>query len=231
MKAHKPGRDRFQRIGLFGGTFNPIHIGHLSAARDVVHQYDLDRIYLIPSAVPPHKKGGELVSAEQRLEMVRLALGNQDSLRACDVEVKRAGLSYTIDTVRHFNANTPENGQIMFVLGVDAFLDIHTWKAFDDLFNEVAFVVMSRPGSGQWSYNMIQHIRAYIADRISPVYRYSEKDNRFVHPDKKEIHLVSVTPVNIASSQIRKMIQTGQSITPWVAPAVAAYIQEQGLYR
>ncbi len=230
MKPHEPGRDRSQRIGLFGGTFNPVHQGHLYAAKDVLHQMQLDLIYLIPSAVPPHKSGGRLVPAEQRLEMVRLALDDQEQFKACDVEVKRAGPSYTIDTVRYFNRNLSEESELYFVLGVDAFLDIHTWKSFDALFNEVAFVVMSRPGAGQWSDDTVHYVETYIKERISSKYKFIQGEKRFIHPDKKQIHLVSVTPVDIASSRIRAMIRAGQSLSPWVCPEVVAYITKQGLY-
>lgn len=234
MKLNEPSRGRPLKVGLFGGTFNPIHQGHLTAARDVLRRLDLDHIYFVPSAMPPHKSDSQLIPAQQRMEMVRLALGEDDRFKACDVEIQRAGPSYTIDTVKHFNAMAPDGGQLFFVLGVDAFLEIHTWKAFKALFDVSAYVVMSRPGTGQWSEQLRRYVQDYVVRHISSDYQLSLHGDRLVHPLKKTIHLVSVTPVDISSSRLRAVIRAGQPIDlidQWVSPPVARYIETRGLYR
>ncbi len=231
MKTCEFGQDPARRIALFGGTFNPIHRGHLQAALDVLAQFRLDLIYFIPSAVPPHKSKGQLASAQERLEMVDLALAGYAPLLACDVEIQRQGPSYSIDTIRQFKQTADANGRLYFMIGVDAFLEIHTWRAFDLLFTETAFIVMSRPGSGQWSPQMRRQVASYVQEHISSAYRLDPGEAFLAHPRLRKIHLASVTPVDAASSHIREMIRQGHSIAPWVAPVVADYIAQRGLYK
>jgi nicotinate-nucleotide adenylyltransferase len=231
MKHNESSHQRPARVGLFGGTFNPVHQGHLTAARDVLYQLNLDRIYFVPSALPPHKSNDQLVPARQRLEMVSLAVGESNRFCVCDIEIQRTGPSYSIDTVRQFRANTSVGGQLFFVLGMDAFLEIHTWKTFEALFYETACAVMSRPGTGQWTPQMRDYIQDYVANHISSAYRLSDQGDRLIHSRMKTIYLLTVTPVDISSSRLRAMIQAGQSIDAWVCPSVARYIEIQGLYR
>jgi nicotinate-nucleotide adenylyltransferase len=231
MSIPEINREAPRRVGLFGGTFNPIHQGHLQVARDVLERAPLDRIYFVPSAQPPHKNIGNLAPADDRLAMVRLALGDHPRLRVCDVELKRSGPSYSIDTVRACKAELPPGGRLYFVVGVDAFLEIDTWNACDRLFEETAFIVMSRPGNGQWSPEMCRRIENYVSARIAPGYALAPAGDTLEHTRKQPVHLLSVTPMAIASRQIRAMIRQGQAIDAWVAPSVAHYIQARGLYR
>jgi nicotinate-nucleotide adenylyltransferase len=230
MKACKLGRDRSCRTGLFGGTFNPIHRGHIQAAVDVLHAFRLDRIYLIPSALPPHKSDDRLASAADRLHMVHLALEGRQRFEACDIEIRRTGPSYSIDTVRHFKAACGGAKELYFIMGVDAFVEIHTWREFDSLFEHTAMVVMSRPGAGQWSSSMRQHVESYVRNRIDPDYRANLEENRLEHPRLFPIHLTSVTPVDISSSLIRDRIAGGESIADLVPPPVAEYISRKRLF-
>lgn len=223
--------DQSRRVGLFGGTFNPIHRGHLQAAGDVLLRADLERIYFVPSAQPPHKTRGKLAPAEDRLTMVRLALADQPRMRVCDVELKRTGPSYSIDSIRAFKAAMPAGGRLFFVVGVDAFLEIDTWKACDQLFDETAFIVMSRPGTGDWTPALRRRIEDYVRSRIAADYSFSVNGDRLVHPVKQTVHLVSVTPVDISSSRIRAMIREGRAVDRWVPSAVVDHIQTRGLYR
>ena len=110
------------KIGLFGGTFNPVHFGHVKTVLDVKQQFHFDHIYLIPSALPPHKKPDEIARAKDRLEMTRQTFSDKDGFTVSDVELNRRGPSYTIDTVRHFVSRAPENTCISLILGMDAFL-------------------------------------------------------------------------------------------------------------
>lgn len=231
MKSDEFRRNGPLRIGLFGGTFNPLHQGHLQAARDVLQHLDLHCIYFIPSAEPPHKDKRELASTADRLAMVQLALADHPRLKACDAEIRREGPSFSFDTVRQIKSNAPGDAQFHFILGLDAFLEIHTWHRFADLSMETAFAVMSRPGSGLWSAAMCRNVEAYVKQYIANGYRLSDTGHLLRHPRRPDIHLVSVTPVDIASSRIRRMIRGGESITHWVAPPVARYIEERGLYQ
>ena len=231
MKTCEFGHDPARRIALFGGTFNPIHRGHLQAALDVLAQFRLDLIYFIPSAVPPHKSRGQLASSRERLEMVNLALAGHARLQGCDVEIQRHGPSYSIDTVRRFKQTAAPDCRLYFMIGLDAFLEIHTWRAFDLLFAETAFIVMSRPGSGQWSPEMRRQVALYVQERIASEYRLDADEKALAHPSLRKVHLTSVTPVDAASSHIRDLLHQGRSIAPWVTPAVAEYIAQRGLYQ
>lgn len=230
MKLREFGRNRSPRIGLFGGTFNPIHRGHVQAATDVLHAFRLDHIYFIPSALPPHKSSGKLASAEDRLHMVHLALAGHDRLDTCDSEIERTGPSYSIDTVRQFKATAPEGTELFFILGVDAFLEIHTWKDFKGLFEITAMVIMSRPGTGQWSQSLRRHVGNYVKHHVDADYHPADGDKLLIHPRLGDIHFASVTPVDIASSQIRGMLAQGGSIEGLVPPSVAEYIQRRRLF-
>jgi nicotinate-nucleotide adenylyltransferase len=147
------------RLGLFGGTFNPIHIGHLRAAVEVREAFNLDKLLLIPSASPPHKNAGDIASAEDRLEMVRLAVKGTPYLEASDVELARSGLSYTIETLRYFQGHFGPGSTIHFIVGVDAFSEITTWKSYKQLFATAHFIVMTRPGAKVYPHPHIRRVQ------------------------------------------------------------------------
>ena len=144
QRFHKNSGEFLRRIGLFGGTFNPIHLGHIQVVREVKAGFGLNKILIIPSALPPHKEPDGVVDAEDRLEMIRLAFSDDPNFVISDVELKRSGPSYTIDTVRHFKSISPENTKFYLIMGLDAFLEIDSWRSYNDLFLLIPFIVMSR---------------------------------------------------------------------------------------
>ena len=231
MNNLKPTHNTPPRIGLFGGTFDPIHRGHLEAAEDVLQQYGLDRIWIIPCALPPHKTDGALAAAEDRLAMARIAIADRRNLRVSDIEIQREGTSYTVDTLREFSTAFGDGTKLYFLVGIDAFLEMHTWKSYRQLFDFATFVVMTRPGSTLPSLSLRDLILTYTLRHISDGYAFSIDGNALEHPEKKSIYPASVTPVTIASSRIRDMIRNGQSIRQWVDAGVADYIVNKGLYR
>ena len=163
------------RIGLFGGTFDPIHIGHLRAALEVKQGFDLDQIVIIPAAVPPHKKGHAVTDAEDRLKMVELGVSGYSGFSVSDVELQRAGPSYSIDTINHFKTASDKDTEIFFISGLDAFLEIDTWKSYKELLRQTAFIVIARPMfdcediSSRWT-----HLEDFIKNKISSDYQFSE---------------------------------------------------------
>jgi nicotinate-nucleotide adenylyltransferase len=219
------------RLGIFGGTFDPIHRGHLQVAEDVLQQYGLDQIWIVPCAQPPHKAAGALASAQERLEMVRIALKNLKALRVSDVEIQRNGPSYTIDTLTALSAELGHDTQLFFLVGVDAFLEMHTWKSYRLLFSRAAFIVMTRPDSAKQSLSLRELALNYAHQHISDGYTLSKDGRALQHPDKHPIFLAPVTPVAIASTRIREMVHNGQPIDQWVGPGVSDYIVRKGLYR
>lgn len=220
-----------QRIGLFGGTFNPIHLGHELVAQDALQQFNLDQIHVIPCALPPHKIHGTLAPAEDRVEMARLALENQSAIKVSTVETDRPGPSYTVDTLKAFKGMLDEKAALYFLVGVDAFLEIHTWKSYAQLFDLAAFVVMSRPQMDNSPLLLHPLALNYVHGHISDSYALASEGQALVHPKKKSIYLAQVTPMAIASSQIRDKVRVGEPIHQWVNPAVSEYIDEKGLYR
>jgi len=230
MNHPKPAHSEPNRIGLFGGTFNPIHIGHLLAAEYVREQFGLDQIVFIPCALPPHKTDGNLASAMDRLEMVRLALQHRDGLTVSDIEIQRGGPSYTIDTLRGLNSKFKDGTIFFFLMGVDAFLEIHTWKSYLQLLNLTALIVMTRPDAQKQQRPLQSETLAYARRHICAQYAVSEQSGALDHPEKRSIYLASVPPVAIASTRIRDMIRTGRPVHHWVAPDVSDYIENKGLY-
>jgi nicotinate-nucleotide adenylyltransferase len=220
------------RLGLFGGTFNPIHRGHLHVVNAVRCAFDLIKIYLIPAAIPPHKISVDIADAQDRIEMIRLSTTESSHLCVTDVELKRPGPSYTIDTVRYFRSDLPEHAILYLIMGLDAFLEINTWKFYSDLLRLVPCIVVSRPGLGGRDDRSDQSIlENYLISRISSRYTYSMSLSAYNHPKNKPVYWLEVTPCDISSTEIRRRVKSGKSIRNLVPDPVATFIQEKGLYR
>src|SRR3972149_6883120 len=162
-----------KRIGLFGGTFNPIHLGHLRGAEEIREVFNLEEIIFIPSSIPPHKVTEKVIEARHRLEMVKLATANNPYFSISDVELLRPGKSYSIDTLRYFRENQQDN--LFFILGGDAFVEIETWKEFQNLFSLCHFIVMARPGSQENTSS------SPIPGALIPKFRYDPEKEVWIH--------------------------------------------------
>lgn len=220
------------RIGLFGGTFNPIHLGHLKAAKRVKAHFAIDTVVFIPSALPPHKDPINICKPKDRLEMVRLAIAGYQGLSLSDSELKRAGYSYTIDTVCSLKNEYDDDDQLFLLMGLDAFLEIQTWKSYADLFRLIASIVMLRPGVGGADFNQMQTlVDQYLTSIISPRYRYSVEKKCFTHAKLQPVSLYDVAPLDISATAVREQLKRRQSIASLVPPQVAEYIQRKGLYQ
>jgi nicotinate-nucleotide adenylyltransferase len=213
------------RLGLFGGTFNPIHIGHLRAAVEVADAFNLDRLLLIPSARPPHKNTEDMASAQDRLEMVRLAVKGMPSIEASDVELARSGPSYTIETLRYFQDQVGPESTIHFIVGLDAFSEITTWKSYKQLFATAHFIVMTRPGS------KLENLEDFIHTHISRDYECDRTSLLYGHPQWHSIFCFRITHLDISATQIRDSIRQDRSIRFLLPDTVERYIEAKGLYR
>ncbi len=223
------------RIGLFGGTFNPIHNGHLKAVYEVQKRFALDKSYIIPSAIPPHKEQDCVVDAKDRIEMIRLAVASSpdtmESVVISDVELKRSGPSYTIDTLFYFKSILPEDSQIYFILGLDAFLEIDTWKSYMDLFLLTSFIVITRFPAEQNDISIMRKsLENYLQNRISLNYKYSDSQSCYVNNERKPVFFFDVNPLNISSTRIRRLVSMGRSIRLFVPEKVDDLIKTKGLY-
>lgn len=220
-----------KRIGLFGGTFNPVHLGHLWAADAVLKTFGLDGIIFIPSAVPPHKAPQDVEPALDRSGMLRLALA-QTPFTVSDVELKRTGPSYTIDTVRYFQKTGAKDDVFFLMVGVDAFLEMDMWWAYLDLFSAIPMLVMSRPFAGADVHEKIRSlVDRFLKTKVSREYRFSEKEASFFHPSMQPIHLFCHHMLDISATDIRAKVVRGKPIDALVPALVKDYIIEKGLYR
>ncbi len=220
-----------RKIGLFGGTFNPVHLGHVQVIREVKSGFSLDEILIIPSALPPHKKQNTVVDAEDRLEMIRLAFLNDPDFVISDVELKRSGPSFTIDTVRYFRSILPESTKLYLIMGLDAFLEIDTWKSYKDLFLLIPFIVMSRMVRGiDGKPSHWESLGNYLRSRISEGYRFSASQSNYVHDKMQPVFIFDVSPVDISSTTIRQYIKKGISIKRLVPEIIENFIKTKGLY-
>lgn len=219
------------RIGLFGGTFNPIHSGHIQVVREVKEGFPLDKIYLIPSALPPHKKPDNVVDANDRMEMIRLSFSDDSDFIVSDVELKRFGPSYTIDTVRYFKSFLPEKTKCYLILGLDAFLEIDTWKSYMDLFLLVPFIVMARTGAGPYNTALRREaLKDFLESRISEGYNFLDSKSCYVHDEKQPIFIFDVTQIDISSTKVRQRVKSGGAIKSLVPEVVENFIKTRGLY-
>lgn len=221
----RPGR----RLALLGGTFNPIHFGHLRAAVEVREGFGLERVILVPAASPPHKPAVGLAPAADRLAMARLAVRGASGLSVSDAEIRRGGPSYTIDTVRRFIAAFP-GAELFLIVGLDAFLEIDTWKSFRELLGLVPVIVIPRPGTASGGRDR-RAVGRFLRSRISRQAREIPEEQVFRAPAIRGVHLFPVTPLDISSRRIRELLAAGRSIRYLAPDAVGRYIERRGLYR
>jgi nicotinate-nucleotide adenylyltransferase len=220
------------KIGLFGGTFNPVHFGHLRAALEVKEGFGLEQVFLIPAAVPPHKDQGGLAVAADRLRMIELAVDGAPGLAASDVEIQRKGPSYTVDTIRHFRSELPADTDIFLIVGLDAFLEIDTWKSFRELLAMVPVIVISRPDAANHRRDHDgKAVEDFIRSRISPQCTHSGGDPAGIRaPGIVGVTLFVVTALDVSSRRIRELVAAGRSIRFLVPERVMEHITTKGLY-
>lgn len=216
------------RIGLFGGTFNPIHIGHLRAGIEVKEAFGLDRLVWIPSARPPHKSVNDVAQAQHRLEMVRRSVQGIAGFDVSDVELKQTGPSYTINTLRHFQSKFGPESELYFVVGQDAFDEVPTWMSYQDLFAVSNFIVMARPRADHCE---LKFLESFIQEQVSDEYKASVGALCYTHPRWRSIFLLNITQIDVSASNVRDRIRHGNSIRFLVPQVVEEYIMEKALYR
>jgi nicotinate-nucleotide adenylyltransferase len=213
------------RVGLFGGTFDPIHWGHLRSAEEVSETFRLDRVLFIPASIPPHKTGQPTTPARDRLQMVRLAVADNPQFGVSTVETARPGVSYSIDTIRHFRSEMGQGDELFFIIGLDAFREIGSWKDFAELFPLCNFIVTSRPGSKE-----SDPLRG-TGVAVKRLFCYDFEEGNYRHRSGTRIFFTKLADIAISASEIRARAKEGKSIRYLVPAAVETYIEKQGLYR
>jgi len=201
------------RVGLFGGTFNPVHIGHLIVARAVFEHLKLERMVLIPSANPPHKGSEGVADAENRLAMLRLAVTDEPGFDISNCEIERPGPSYTIDTVITFRRELGDKAELHWLIGADSLSELASWYRVDELVGMCQIVTAARPG---WESPDLSALTERVGER---------------EVGRLRDGILPTPRIDISASEIRRRVRGGQSVR-WLVPmAVAQYIDRGGLYR
>jgi len=211
-------------LGLFGGTFNPIHYGHLRTAEEVVEALSLTRLWFIPASLPPHKMGGLIPPFETRLEMTRLAVGKHPRITVSDIEGRRPGKSYSIETLRQVREEYGRDWELYFILGLDAILEITTWKDYRELFTLCHFVVLDRPG-----YDRGQ-LEAVLRREVHPQFQPLPDAGVYQHPGGARVHFLATTLMDISATRIRALAGQRRSIRYLLPEKVRRYIIKNKLY-
>jgi nicotinate-nucleotide adenylyltransferase len=217
------------RIGLLSGTFNPIHNGHLQIAEEVYQRLRLDTVLFIPSGIPPHKPGKKIPPAKCRMEMAALALSGITHFKLCELEVNRPGKSYSIDTVRTLKDLYP-NDRLFFILGMDAFLDIASWREVDRLLTLCDFVLISRPGTPFSRLPDIAVLRSADPSPFSELDKGTRRSYTFPVSEESTLHFIHVRPSPISASEIRRRVAAGQETKNLLPESVESYIIEKRIY-
>ena len=205
-------------VGLFGGTFDPIHRGHLDGAQAARRALGLHDVWIVPARLPPHR-GRPSASAAHRFAMAALAIADEPGLVLSDLEMDTDGPSYTADTLDRLRARGIDTQALCFIIGADAFLEIRSWKDYPRLLDRCHFAVVSRPGV---SVLTLPSVLAELAGRMGPASPPVGADPRIL--------LVDAPTSPVSSTDVRRAIAGGEPLTGLVPPAVAAYIERHGLY-
>lgn len=218
------------KIGLFGGTFNPIHRCHLATAAQTRDRLSLDRVVFIPSGDPPHKPSESLAPAKHRFEMVRRAIESDPSFAISDVEVRQPTTSYSINTVRTLQEEYGPAAELFFIIGLDAFLELPSWRHAPDLLRSCHFVVVSRPGVEFLSLCEMPLLPAI--ERVSLAALDAQQQDRLDIPIPNGIGLTlfRLPPCDVSASEIRHRLKNRISLSDLLPAPVESYIIRFGLY-
>jgi len=221
--------ERKQQIGLLGGTFDPVHKGHLAVAHHILHTLGLDAIWFIPAAIPPHKfehtDGGQITDFQDRVAMLKKALAPFDEFQINLIESERTSPSYSIETIIELQKRTASNAEFFFIIGVDAFAEINTWKRYRELTDFVDLVIISRGVNDVESVEKI--IRAEFLD-----YQKGPLENIWYSENHKGLlKLVPMEPVPISSTMVRERVREDSSFSEVVPSEVEEYIRTKKIYR
>ena len=206
-------------IGILGGTFDPIHYGHLRPAQEVLRALDLAEIRVIPAANPPHRRP-PVATAEQRMRMVELAVAGVPGFTVDDREFRRGGPSYTVLTLESLRREFGER-PLCLLMGLDAFECIETWHRWQRLPELAHFIVLTRPG---WEFPAGERLPPWARDRLV------RETSKLTQAGAGKIYFQAVTPQDISATRIREALARGEPVEAWLPPAVIEYIRANRVY-
>ena len=212
-------------LGVLGGTFDPIHNGHITAGLRAQAALHLDRVMLIPSRVPPHRATAVSASPEARLAMARLAAAEQQGWTASDIKLTRDGPSYTFDTLTALRATS--TWQFFFIIGADAFAEIATWSRYPAVLDLAHFAVVARPGI---TLHSLQARVPDLADRMTTPDLFKPQAPSPKPDGKTRVILIETATPDVSSTEIRRRVRAGESIGDLVPESVASYVSTHRLY-
>ncbi len=210
-------------IGIFGGTFNPIHMAHLRIAEESRDQYDLSPVIFVPAADPPHKPRRRQLSFSHRLAMVALAIKDNPLFAASGMEGERPGKSYSVDTLRALRRSYPDD-RLFFIMGSDSFAEIGSWHEYQAIFSLSSIIVVGRPGTAGIS------LTSALPVAIAHEFCYDVAVNRLTHCSGSTVSYLDGVPLPISSSSIRELLRRGRSVRYLVPDSVEHYLKEHTLY-
>jgi nicotinate-nucleotide adenylyltransferase len=222
-------------IGLFGGTFDPIHRGHIALAQAAQEQFKLGRIYFTPANIPPHKQLGPLTSFPHRYAMIALATAGQKAFVPALLEAppdngQSAQANYSIATVRLLKSRLPQRDRLFFLIGIDAFGEIASWHEAEALFRECEFIVASRPGYSLADVaNALPESLRPAPSVTKPFHKQPAKGDLVV--TGATVHLLESVYHDVSATKVREAVAAGKSLVKYLNPEVAAYIKKTGLYQ
>ena len=211
------------KIGILGGTFNPVHNAHLRIAEEVQDRFNLAEVVFVPAAFPPHKALSGDLPFTQRYEMVRRAIADNPFFTLSDLEERRGGTSYSVDTLKALRAQSPAD-EFFFIVGSDSFIEFGSWRDYAAIFRLCNLVVVERPGS------VITALDRVLPVAIAGEFCYHDAEKRLAHSSGYSVYYLEGIPLDISSSTIREHARLGRSIRYLVPDAVEHYIKEQRLY-
>lgn len=212
-----------RRIGILGGTFDPIHVGHLEAAAVAQRTLQLEGLLVMPSMTPPHRHSQPQASAFHRFAMVALAVADRDGLLASDDDLQAEGPSYTSDTLARLHARGFAPTELFFVLGSDAFSDIAAWHRYPTVLDAATFVVVTRPGTA------VDDIRGRVPELVSRM--VDQATLAMSSTSAPSIVVLQATTPDVSSTEIRRRVAAGESLTGLTPAPVIRHIARHGLYR
>lgn len=211
------------RVAVFGGTFNPVHYGHLRLAEEVRETCSLDKVVFMPTFITPHKLKESLTPADVRFELVRRAIEDNPGFTVSDLEIRREGRSFTIDSVRELK-EAPGTG-VSLIVGSDSFNDITSWYEYEDLLRLASFIIVPRPG---YPFRKPDEV---LPVELANEFWYDSEAKEYVNSGGNSITYLDTTPIDISSSDIRERIRRGQSVRYLLPDSVIEFIHKEGLYK
>ena len=208
-------------VGLLGGTFDPVHCGHIELAGKAMAEFDLAKVLFLPTASPPHKRNANVASFEHRVKMILLAIQDDARFALLEIESKIPAPNYTVDTLSVLLRKKDPDNELVFIIGLDAFLEIHLWKDHEHVLSRIHFIIAARAG--------------YKTDELHDylkLLKYEKNGNYWCNDaSHKKIYYLDCDITDVSSSVVRKKLSAGESLDEVVPPSVMEYIHNHKLYR